>query len=134
MKTIIISIIFSLFSITVYSQDGWSSWTQTDCYKGLDFRVKKTEYNEHAKKYRWSVQFRNRYQENIHFSCTAVKPSERSKIRSSNKTTDRMHAKGNGGTTGTYFLVDAPSDIYVHVNKVKIGKDTWEGGYYDCDI
>ncbi len=46
---------------------GWDSWNTTDCFRGLDFRVRNDGYNKYADKYRWSIQFRNRYQENIHF-------------------------------------------------------------------
>ena len=74
---------------TEVDAQGWGSWNTTDCLRGLDFRVKNGGDNKYAKKYRWSIQFRNRYKEKIHFSYKAVAPSERYEIRRSGKTTDR---------------------------------------------
>lgn len=115
------------------AQSNWSPWRQTDCLKGLDFRVKRGEYNEFAKKYHWDVEFRNRYNDNIHFNCIAVEPSRKSEIRSSERTSDRLHADANGGTNTAWFLINSSSEIYVHVNRIRISdKDSGED-YYDCD-
>lgn len=115
------------------SQSSWGNWKQTDCLLGLDFRVKRAEYNSYAKKYKWIIEFRNRYKQNIHFSCKAVKPSQRAEIRRTGKTTDRKHVGANGGLGKVWFLVNAPSEIYIHVNKIRISEKDWGTDYYNCD-
>ncbi len=90
---------------TDVDDQGWGSWNTTDCLRGLDFRVRNDGYNKYAKKYRWSIQFRNRYKEKIHFSYKAVAPSEKYEIRRSGRTTDRLHINGDYGTRGSYYLV-----------------------------
>ena len=60
--------------------EGWDSWNTTDCFRGFDFRVRNDGYNKYEDKYRWSIQFRNRYQENIHFSYKAVAPYQKMKL------------------------------------------------------
>jgi len=122
-----------LLSANSFSQSSWGYWQQTDCLEGLDFRVKRGEYNKYAKKYKWYIEFRNRYSNNIHFSCIAVEPSRRSEIRNSGKTSDRTHAKANGGTTTVWFLVNSSSEIYVYVNRIRINDKDWGVDYYDCD-
>ena len=116
------------------TQNGWSNWFQTDCLKGLDVRVKRGSYNEYANKYRWQVEFRNRYRENIHFSSVGVKYIDKNAIRSSGKTQERLHAKGNGGTVTTWYLIDEPSNIYVYVNKIRISPNDWSADFYNCDL
>lgn len=112
---------------------GWGSWNTTDCLRGLDFRVRNDGYNKYAKKYRWSIQFRNRYKEKIHFSYKAVAPSEQNEIRRSGRTTDRLHINGNYGTRGSYYLVKSKNSIYVYVNRIRIGPKDYVSDYYKCD-
>jgi hypothetical protein len=112
---------------------GWGSWNTTDCLRGLDFRVRNDGYNKYAKKYRWSIQFRNRYKEKIHFSYKAVAPSERSEIRRSGRTTDRLHINGDYGKRSSYYLVKSSNSIYVYVNRIRIGPKDYGSGYYNCD-
>lgn len=114
-------------------EQGWGSWNTTDCLRGFDFRVKNDGYNEYAKKYRWSIEFRNRYREKIHLSFKAVSPNEKYEIKESGKTTDRIHVNGNSGTYKTYYLVNSSSSIYVYVNKIRIGAKDYGYDYYDCD-
>lgn len=115
------------------NEQGWGSWNTTDCFRGLDFRVKNDGYNKYAKKYRWSIEFRNRYKEKIHFSYKAVAPSEKYEIRKSGRTTDRLHVNGNYGKRGSYYLVKSGSSIYVYVNRVRIGAKDYGYDYSDCD-
>ena len=112
---------------------GWGSWNTTDCLRGLDFRVRNDGYNKYAKKYRWSIQFRNRYRENIHFSYKAVAPNEKYEIKRSGRTTDRLHVNANNGTRGSYYLVKSSSSIYVYINKIRIGSKDYGTNYIDCD-
>ncbi|ARV14318.1 hypothetical protein [Polaribacter sp. SA4-12] len=119
--------------LTEIDSQGWGNWNTTDCLRGLDFRVKNDGYNKYAKKYRWSIQFRNRYKQKIHFSYKAVSPNEKYEIKQSGKTTDRIHVDGNNGTKGSYYLVKSGSSIYVYVNKIRIGAKDYGYDYYNCD-
>lgn len=113
---------------------GWSSWRTTDCLRGLDFRVRNDGYNKYADKYRWSIDFRNRYQDKIHFSYKAVAPNKEQEIKNSGKTTDRLHVDANGGTRGSYYLVPSSNSIYVYVNRIRIGPKDYGTDYINCDI
>ena len=115
------------------TQSGWGSWNSTDCLRGLDFRVRNDGYNKYAKKNRWSIEFRNRYRENIHLSYKAVSPREKNEIRRTGKTTDRIHVNGNSGTYKSYYLVNSSSSVYVFVNRVRIGAKDYGYDYYNCD-
>ena len=121
------------FNLDEIEAQSWGSWNTTDCLRGLDFRVRNDGYNKYAKKYRWSIQFRNRYRENIHFSYKAVAPNEKYEIRRSGRTTDRLHVNGNNGTRGSYYLVNSSSSIYVYVNKIRIGARDYGSDYIQCD-
>lgn len=112
---------------------GWGSWNTTGCLVGLDFRVRNNGYNEYAKKYRWSIQFRNRYKKKIHFSYKAVAPNDRYDLIRSGKTTDRIHVKRNYGTRISNYLVKSSNSIYVYVNKIRIGAKDKGDDYYLCD-
>lgn len=118
---------------TEVDEQGWGSWNTTDCLRGLDFRVRNDGYNKYAKKYRWSIQFRNRYKQKIHFSYKAVAPSEKYEIRRSGRTTDRLHVNANYGTRGSYYLVKSSNSIYVYVNRIRIGPKDYGSDYYKCD-
>ena len=115
------------------TSQGWGYWNTTDCLRGLDFRVRNDGYNKYAKKYRWSIQFRNRYREKIHFSYKAVSPNEKYEIRRSGRTTDRLHVNGNNGTRSSYYLVKSGSSIYVYINRIRIGEKDYGSDYIDCD-
>ena len=117
----------------IENQSGWSAWSTTSCLRGLDFRIRNDSYNKYAKKYKWYIEFRNRYKENIHLSFKAVALSERNEINRTKKTTDRIHVDGNSGTYKTYYLVSSKSSLYVYVNKVRIGTKDYGYDYYNCD-
>lgn len=124
--------IILLSSASSLAQTDWGYWHETDCLKGLEFRVKRLEYNQYAKKYKWAVQFRNKYQQDIHFNCIAVEPQREREIKASGKTSDRIHVKANNDNGHAWFLVDSPSSVYVFVNRIRIG-DKDNGDYSNCD-
>ncbi len=121
-----------LVSTDMHAQGDWGDWQQTDCLNGLEFRVKRLEYNQYAKKYKWAIQFRNLYNENIHFNCVAVEPERESEINASGKATDRVHVSANNENGHAWFLVDSPNSVYVYLNRIRIGSNDY-GDYYDCD-
>lgn len=112
---------------------GWSNWYTTDCLRGLDFKLRNDGYNQYADKYRWSITFRNRYTENIHFSYKAVAPNQENAIKASGKTTDRLHVNANNGERGSYYLVPSSNSIYVYVNRIRLGAKDWGSDYINCD-
>lgn len=114
-------------------EQSWGRWNTTDCLRGLDFRVRNDGYNKYAKKYRWSIQFRNRYKKKLHLSYKAVPPNESYSIRQSGRTTDRIHIDPNYGTYKSYYLVKSSKSIYVYVNKIRLGKKDYGSDYINCD-
>jgi hypothetical protein len=130
MKTliIIISVVmtFTLTSLKPSDNSDYGAWKSTSCFSGLDFCVKKGEYNEYAKKYHWDIKFRNRYNQSISFSYTAKNS------RTSSATTNERMTIQPGGEGKAWFLVDDQSSINVFVDKLRFGKD-WGSDYAPCD-
>ncbi|MCI2228121.1 hypothetical protein MC378_03000 [Polaribacter sp. MSW13] len=116
-------------------EQGWGSWNTTDCLKGLDFRVKNDGYNKYAKKYKWNIEFRNRYREKIHLNYVMVSPSRKQEIKRSDKAKYRVHIDGNSGTYKVTYsnLVNSNSSVYVYINKIRIGAKDYGYDYYNCD-
>ncbi len=115
--------LFSLFS-SPPEQNGWGPWQSSECYSQLDYRVRNVQYNKYAEKYEWRVQFRSRYEERIHFSFDLVPLSKRAAMIQSGKTTRRTDLRPGAETDGmTWALVAEPSEIYVHINRVRFGED-----------
>ena len=69
MKKIII-VTMLVFNLTVVfgQNEKWGSWEQSDCYKGIQFRVKLQDYNNSAKQYHWKTQIRNSYNKKVTFT------------------------------------------------------------------
>lgn len=111
-----------------FNQSDWGPWNQTDCYKGLDFRVKNRGKNYDGTKYKWSVQFRNRYYDKIYFSYE-VYNNRPSNPRTTNRT-DLDHNKISSGYRD--FYMQNGSSIFVYVDKVRFKKDGLQD-YYNCD-
>jgi hypothetical protein len=109
-------------------QGDWGPWNQTSCYKGLDFRVMNRGQTYDKKKYIWSVQFRNRYNEKIYFSYEVFdsKPS-------SPRTTNRTNLDPDKTSDGYRdFYMQNGSSIYVYIDDVRFNKDGLQE-FYDCD-
>lgn len=106
----------------------YGNWQTTSCFKGVDFCVRKVEYNEYAKKYKWLVKFRNRYYEDVHFDCKLTE----SYINSA-KGTDRVHIKANSEGGESWFLVNEANSVNLFVNSLRMGKDDWGTNYIPCD-
>lgn len=128
-----ILLLFLVPNSSFAQEEGWSYWEQSDCLTNLQYRVKRLEYNNYVKKYKWSIEFKNDYRTNLHFNCKAVHPDKQAEIKASKKTSDRVHVKANGGTKKYWFLVDAHSDIYVYVNRIRLNDKDWGVDYYQCD-
>ena len=120
---IILTVIFSI-PAAAQSWTDWGRWTNSSCYKGLDFRVK-TKYDSYSGKYEVKVDFRNRYYEKIWFTFEVSGGS----YTSSNNRTDVNGSDSKDLYVGSSFT---SSQIYITINKVRFVKDGLQE-YYRCD-
>ena len=123
MKKLVFSICIFL-SLQSYGQTSFGAWQSSRCYQGLDYCVRRNEYNEYSKKYNWTVKFRNRYNTAISFSY-ALKESN---VQNA-KTTDRSTLMPNGEAS-TWFLVGDANQVNVFVDSFRFGEDA--GPYAAC--
>jgi hypothetical protein len=124
--TSIIILMITTSSFETPVQTGYGPWQTTSCYKGIDYCVKRNEYNEYSKKYHWSVKFRNRYQTKVSISFTA----KESYVRSAS-TTDRVTIR-SGAEHSNWFLIADGNAITVFVDKLRFGEED-SGKYEYCD-
>jgi len=125
----ILLFVFALSSFKNFSLSGdYGNWQTSSCYKGIDFCVKKDDYNEYAKKTKWWVKFRNRYYEDVHFDCKLTE----SYINSA-KGTDRIHLKAGSSNEETWFLLNESNSVNVFVNSLRMGQDDYGTKYVPCD-
>lgn len=109
-------------------QGDWGPWSQTSCFRGLDFRVKYRGENYDGTSHKWSVQFRNRYQNKIFFNYEVYNSRP-----SSPRTTNRMDLSSGAESSGYRdFYMNNSQSIYVYVDKVRFTSDGLQD-YYDCD-
>lgn len=108
-------------------QDGWGRWHETSCYKGLDYRVKNKGQASDGR-YKWGVQFQNRYYEKIYFSYE-VYDSRPYNPRSTNRTDLQPDEISSGYRD---FYMNSGNSIYVYVDNVRFGRDGLQD-YYSCD-
>ena len=108
--------------------NNWGSRQSTSCYKGLDFRVKLRGKNYDGSKHIWGVQFRNRYNDVIHFSYE-VYNREPNNARTTHRTDLKPGALSSGVSD---FYMENSNSIYVFVDSVRFIKDGLQP-YYECD-
>lgn len=132
MRKLILILIVIFTTSQVFAQSNWGAWKTSDCYKGLDYRTKKGDYNEIAKKYKWFVEFRNRYHEPLSLS-TNLFATESEYI--TGKTVSRLTYIKNGESKTSWFLIKptATNGIWIKYNKVRVGSND-SGDYYGCDM
>ena len=134
MKKITTILLLTIFILVVgnfksYAQSSYGPWQSSSCFKGVDFCVKRVTYNESARKYEWTVKFRNRYNENVTFSC-ALKESS----ISSGKGTDQVTIKANSEGGSTWFLVADADAVTVFIDSLTFGEEDWGSNKYaPCD-
>jgi hypothetical protein len=109
------------------SQNEFGAWKTTSCFKGLDFCVRRSSYNEYANKYEWHVKFRNRYVQNITFNCVATASNV-----STARTTDRITVRP-GQESMVWFLIPDANSVNVFVDAARFGSDEWGTDYANCD-
>jgi len=131
-----ISILFFIITSFNHIPNDWSSWTTSRCFKGIDFRTRRGDFNNVSNKYEWDVQFRNRYNEDVHFSFTLT-PSYIGNTENEDLT-DRIDIKAN--TTHfnkqyynySWFLLNESQSPRVFIGKMKFGEDK-DFHYANCD-
>lgn len=116
-----------LSSFNTSNNTDWGPWQTSSCYKGLDFSLKRDSYNDYAKKYKWLIKFRNRYNENVAFSFVLKENSV-----SSADGTHRGNVKANSEGPGTYFLLADANSVKTFIDKLRFGND-WGSDYVQCD-
>lgn len=104
----------------------WGEWMNDDCFKGIDYRVRKGEYNSYAGKWNWYVQFRNRYQAPVHFNYIVSEPGTRP------DPDHRTHMDGNCISDTKLFLLYNSSLVHVRVGYIRFGNSD-SGNYASCD-
>tara|TARA_R110002033_G_scaffold162910_1_gene199770 strand:+ start:1899 stop:2336 length:438 start_codon:yes stop_codon:yes gene_type:complete len=104
----------------------WGSWGADDCFNGIDYRVKKGDYNSYAKQWYWYVQFRNRYNKPVNFSYAVDEPGTRPEPDHRS----RMDASSESDSTG--FLLYSGTRIHVRIGYIRFGSYD-SGAYATCD-
>lgn len=134
MKTLKMSmvLIFSLCALLVLSSfhrkisNDWGEWSNDDCFKGIDYRAKRGDYNNYAKKWHWYVQFRNRYQQKLNYNYAIDEPGTR-------PTPDhRDHIDGGDLSESKIALLFSSDACHIRVGNVRFGEDD-SGSYEKCD-
>lgn len=104
----------------------WGEWINVSCYKGIDFRTKKGDYNSYARKWLYSIQFRNRYYKRVSFNYSVNEPGE------DNTPDHRKHIDASEASDVTGTLLYSANGCRILINKVRFGDD-YEGDFVSCD-
>jgi hypothetical protein len=127
-------LLLSAFTILItqktVSQNEWSGWQDVNCYDiQYQYRIFK---KESTGKYEVQVLFKNNYNKKVHFGFNIVSSNEKEETIRSNKTEGRSSANPNSKEALIYphWEILNSDDFYVHVSKVRLGKDV--GPYMGC--
>lgn len=106
----------------------WGMWRTTSCYRGLDFRVRRSQEDSfNGPKYEWEVQFRNRYEDVVNFSFKITYPGDES------ETIDRQSVSANSMSNGEdWALTTNGETCEVLIDKVRFGDDDASKPYVLC--
>jgi hypothetical protein len=116
-----------IYSLTINNDSNdWGAWGNDDCFSGIDYRVKKGDYNNYAKQWYWYVQFRNRYNKQVHFSYAVAEPGTRP------EPDHRTSVDANDVSDSTGFLLYSGGQIRVRVGYIRFGSYD-SGAYSTCD-
>lgn len=113
-------------------QTEWSEWTKTACAKGLDYRVKKGSYDMSRRARKWQIQFKSRYGSKMHFSFKLMSVLRKSDARRMRAFKTRMHLEPNASSKELQSFVKANKEIYVHIDKIRFGKEDKGKNFYPC--
>ncbi len=131
---IIVSVI--LFSVLIFgfkplsnSNGNWSEWSESACYKGIDYRMREvtSEYSSIKGKNAYDLEIRNRYKKTVNVSFGI-----RENYNSSKGGQIRQEIKpGNDSEPVVPFYVVEGSQIVVLIGRLRF--DDESGSYYKCD-
>jgi len=103
----------------------WGEWMNDDCFKGIDYRVQKGEYNSYAGKWNWYVQFRNRYQATVHYNYIVSEPGTRP------DPDHRDEMAENSMSDTKLILLYNSARVHVRVGYIRFG-NSYSGNYATC--
>ena len=106
------------------AQQQFGPWKESSCYKGLEYCTRIDGYNQYAKKDKWIVKFRNKYEKEIHFNYI-LKDSAADK-----KFVGRKHLLYGKEEEG-WMLITPGVKIDISFDRVCLGND--DGKYAACD-
>ena len=108
--------------------DSWGEWKTHKCYKGLDYRTKFGEHSKYKGKYKWYIQYRNRYERKMHLTFSMSDgPYETADYP------QRMTISANGGMLMASDFVKSDQTMYIHTTKVRIGYHDTYRNKAECD-
>ena len=113
-------------TIKSFDTSEWGPWGPDDCFDGIDYRVKKGDFNSYSQKWYWYLQFRNRYDRKVYFSYSVGEQGTKSEPDHRNY----MEAGSESDVPG--FLLYSGSKIHVRVGYIRFGNDN-SGAYATCD-
>ncbi len=122
------------FRISDGSDSGkdWGEWTQTDCFKKLDFRVRRFKKLSSGS-YEWQVQFRNGYSQKATFNYQIVPYADRERVKKEGAELNRIDVDSNTTESKNHYTYLKEADrVYVYVHLLRFGKDG-VGPYAPCD-
>lgn len=131
--SVMAAIFFSAISFTnskkhvTKAANDWGEWIQDDCFNGIDYRVRKGDYNSYSHQWYWYAQIRNRYNKKVNISYIISEPGE---IKTPNARTI-IEAGGIDGA-GEVALLNSSERCHVRVGYLRFGDDD-SGSYYNCD-
>lgn len=128
MKKHLLVLLLTVITIVGYAQSrNYGPWYTAVCFKGIEYRVSKGQYNEYAKEYKWYVQFRNNYNQEISFSF------EGSPDNTSNIKTNKRCSIEPGEIHLSEMLIGEANSITVTIDKLTFNS-TRNGKYEPCDL
>lgn len=104
----------------------WSAWTASDCYPELEYRYKYLKPS-YANKHIWEIQFRSDYPEPINFSWQAYPGDSKAA-----KGVYRLQLEQGESTPPESKYVAAEDDLFIKIDKVRIGHDAYGKDYVPC--
>lgn len=114
------------YCVPAIRHSDWGQWRNVSCYKGIDFRTKRGDYNSYARKWNWYVQFRNRYYEKINFNYIISEPDE------TENPDHRTHIEAEDTGDSKLALLSSSGGCHVTVGMVRFGEND-TGTYSRCD-
>jgi hypothetical protein len=111
---------------TTEKKSDWGEWINDDCFKGIDYRVKKGDYNSYSRQWYWYMQIRNRYHDEINISYTISEPG------AINEPDHRTSVSAQDISETKVALLNSSVNCHVRVGYLRFG-DSDSGSYYSCD-